>query len=159
MGNNSIRVEDLDLSRDYYIMYGLRPNSPQASFLGAHDLVAGNPLLTTQRINPSSDIGDIQGEPSDQTRPRLIRAHGILMTIAWPLMAVTAIFFAAWMRPALPNGEWFQFHRFFMLGSIFVAIIGFVLIFVANRNREPYPGLIPLGSGNVKFLLFIQLRV
>ena len=41
-------------------------------------------------------------------RPKLIRAHGILMIIAWPLLAVTAIFFALFMRPALPNGEWFQ---------------------------------------------------
>ena len=30
------------------------------------------------------------------------------MLIAWPLLAFTAIFFAAWMKPALPNGEWFQ---------------------------------------------------
>ena len=40
------------------------------------------------------------------------------MIIAWPLLAVTAIFFAAWMRPALPNGEWFQVHRAVMLGSL-----------------------------------------
>ncbi len=45
---------------------------------------------------------------NDVHRPNLIRAHGILMIIAWPLLAVTAIFFALFMRPALPNGEWFQ---------------------------------------------------
>lgn len=33
---------------------------------------------------------------------------GILMILAWPLLVVSAIFFALWMKPALPNGEWFQ---------------------------------------------------
>ena len=33
---------------------------------------------------------------------------GILMIISWPVLVVAAIFFAAWMKPALPNGEWFQ---------------------------------------------------
>ena len=41
----------------------------------------------------------------------LLRAHGIIMLIAWPLLAVSGIFFAAWMRPALPNGEWFQVNQ------------------------------------------------
>ena len=31
----------------------------------------------------------------------LTKVHGILMLIAWPLLAVTGIFFAAWMKPAL----------------------------------------------------------
>ena len=30
------------------------------------------------------------------------------MILSWPLLVVAAIFFAAWMKPALPNGEWFQ---------------------------------------------------
>ena len=29
------------------------------------------------------------------------------MLIAWPLLAVTAIFFGAWMKPAIAV-EWFQ---------------------------------------------------
>ena len=32
------------------------------------------------------------------------------MLIAWPVLASTAIFFATWMKPALPNGEWFQVY-------------------------------------------------
>ena len=107
--------------------------------------VGGNPVLSGQRVNPAVDGGAVAG---DVTRQRLVRAHGILMLIAWPLMAVLAIFFAAWMRPALPNGEWFQIHRFLMTGSIVVGVVGFVLIFIANRNNSP-PGLINLGSDNV----------
>ena len=32
------------------------------------------------------------------------------MLISWPVLASIAIFFASWMKPALPNGEWFQVH-------------------------------------------------
>ena len=71
------------------------------------------------------------------------------MIIAWPLLAVTAIFFAAWMRPALPNGEWFQVHRAVMLGSLFIGAVGFLLIFVGSRDN-PTPGLITLGGTNVR---------
>ena len=57
----------------------------------------------------STGVGRVGGNVFDTVhRPNLIRTHGILMIIAWPLLAVTAIFFALFMRPALPNGEWFQ---------------------------------------------------
>ena len=64
-----------------------------------------NPRLT-RRVNILEESGVVGGELT--TKARLVRAHGILMIIAWPVLAVTAIFFAAWMKPALPNGEWFQ---------------------------------------------------
>ena len=140
-------VQDLNLNNPYFGMFGMGPSSSNIN-LPAHNLGAGsNPTLTGRLVNPATDTGDAQGDP---TRPMLIRAHGILMIIAWPLMAVTAIFFAAWMRPALPNGQWFQIHRILMSGSIFVAALGFLLIFVANRNNTP-PGLITLGSANVRY--------
>jgi len=130
------------------------------------------------------------GVGEDIVKVILIRAHGILMIIAWPILAVTAIFFAAWMnsKPALPNGEWFQVsnlstvhayslphslwvvhtvrllstpvtrtslpslphqvHRAFMMVSLFIAALGFVLIFVAFQDSR---GLITLGSDNVSY--------
>ncbi len=30
------------------------------------------------------------------------------MILSWILLASTGIFFASWMKPILPNGEWFQ---------------------------------------------------
>lgn len=140
-------VQDLDLTNDYFAIFGVRPENPGAggSFLPHVLGGAGNPRVSGQRLNPSTTQGVIE---ADNSGPRLIRAHGIMMLIAWPLMAVTAIFFAAWMRPALPNGEWFQIHRLLMSGSILVAVIGFILIFVANRNNSP-PGLISFSSDNV----------
>ena len=83
------------------------------------------------------------------------------MILSWPLLVVAAIFFAAWMKPALPNGEWFQvlfyytakahlytpvfhffqFHRAFMLAALFLTAVGFILAFVASA-QNPTPGLI-----------------
>ena len=63
------------------------------------------PLISDGRFNPASSSGDID---ISRLRQQLLQAHGILMLIAWPILAFTAIFFAAWMKQALPNGEWFQ---------------------------------------------------
>ena len=38
------------------------------------------------------------------------------MILSWPVLVVAAIFFAAWMKPALPNGEWFQVHYITIYG-------------------------------------------
>ena len=80
------------------------PTAAAGSALATHR-PQSNPRLTG-RVNILEDSGVVGAEIT--TRERLVRAHGILMIIAWPVLAVTAIFFAAWMKPALPNGEWFQ---------------------------------------------------
>ena len=68
-----------------------------------------NPSLTTEQIDIAEEEEPVEVEIAGfGSRERLVRAHGILMIIAWPVLAMTAIFFAAWMKPALPNGEWFQ---------------------------------------------------
>ena len=140
--------EDLSLDSPYLLLLGRSPMSRVGS-LQVHLFGVGNPVIPAQMVNPAVDVIDIGATP-DPIPEMLTRAHGILMIIAWPIMAVTAIFFAAWMRPALPNGEWFQVHRAFMLGSLFVGAVGFLLIFVAQYQSSPYPGLIDLGTGNVR---------
>lgn len=77
----------------------------------------------------------------------LIQAHGILMLIAWPLLASTAIFFAAYMRPALPKGEWFQIHRALMLVGLFVSAVAFLLIFISQAHSN-IPGLVEFDVRN-----------
>ena len=63
------------------------------------------PVISDGRFDPSTDEGDIG---ITRLRQQLLQAHGILMLIAWPVLAFTAIFFAVYMKQALPNGEWFQ---------------------------------------------------
>ena len=98
--------QDLNLNADLFVMYGVGPTGSGAQALNSHvQGAAGNPLLSADRVNAMVDSGDL-GENFPMVQ--LLRAHGILMLIAWPLLAISGIFFAAWMRPALPNGEWFQ---------------------------------------------------
>ena len=55
---------------------------------------------------------------------------------------MTAVFFAAWMKPALPKA-WFYIHLVLMSTSLIIALIAFMLIFIANKDN-PTPGLINL---------------
>ena len=49
----------------------------------------------------------------------IIISPGIIMVLSWPLLVVIAIFFAAWMKPAMPNGQWFQVHTIFTADTSF----------------------------------------
>ena len=70
---------------------------------------------------------------------------GIFMILAWPVLAYLGIEMARHMKPAMPNGGWFQVHRVLVLTSLFFTCVAFLLIFIAFRNNET-PGLITLGD-------------
>ena len=70
---------------------------------------------------------------------------GIFMILAWPVLAYLGIAMARHMKPAMPNGGWFQVHRVLVLTSLFFTCVAFLLIFIAFRNNET-PGLITLGD-------------
>ena len=67
------------------------------------------------------------------------------MIFAWPILAYLGISMARHMKPALPNGGWFQVHRILMVTSLFFTCLAFLLIFVAFRNNDTR-GLITLGD-------------
>lgn len=95
------------MDNNYYVLYGRRRDTSGANALIPHELgVGNNPSISSVTVNPVTAGGSVGA----QTFPtlQLLRFHGILMIVAWPLLALCGIFFAAWMRPALPNGEWFQ---------------------------------------------------
>ena len=63
------------------------------------------------------------------------------MIIAWPLIGIIGMFFASWMKPALPNGEWLQAHRALLVTSLFIAIVGFFTAFInAQHQNDNFPG-------------------
>ena len=77
--------------------------SANVSHFGYHDV--GTPVISKREYNPATSSGEID---TSNMKSALILAHGVLMLVAWPLLSFLAIFFAAWMKPALPNGQWFQ---------------------------------------------------
>ena len=56
------------------------------------------------------------------------------MIVAWPFLVYMSTFLAAHMKPALPNGGWFQAHWIFMILAFFLSCLGFILIFEAFHN-------------------------
>ena len=85
---------------------------------------SSTPDRTAERVNPLNISGEAP-VVSNYPHKALLQVHGqsstvvtlyttlsltsgILMLISWPILATGAIFFASWMKPALPNGEWFQ---------------------------------------------------
>lgn len=67
---------------------------------------------------------------------------GIFMVIAYPVLMVTAAFFAAWMKPSLPK-LWFPIHVSLMITSLATGLLAFALVFIANKDN-PTPGIINL---------------
>lgn len=65
--------------------------------------------------NPATSRGDVG---VSTLRSTLVIVHGVLMLVAWPLLSFVAIFFAAWMKPALPNGQWFQVMCYLSTASL-----------------------------------------
>ena len=58
-------------------------------------------------FDPSKDGGPINAT-STALREALIKVHGVLMIVAWPMIAGVGVFFSAFMKTALQGGVWFQ---------------------------------------------------
>ena len=151
-GNSS--SEKFNLNGEYYVLYGVGDGPALPGRLIPHT-TGGSPIptISSHMVNPYKDTGNKTGGSFAKVKGYLVRAHGILMLLAWPFLGSTGIFVAAFMRAALPEGKWFQVHRALMLSSLFVAAAGFVLAFVAQMHSST-PGLIALGSGEVRENIF-----
>lgn len=99
-------AHDLNLDSQLYVMFGRRKGNSEKDEMFPHETGPGEiPILSNELLNPLTLSASL-----DDSYPRaiLLRAHGIIMIITWALLATTGIFFATWMKTALPKGEWFQ---------------------------------------------------
>ena len=94
---------NVNLNSSVYILFGRRVTSSAEDYLLPHE---DFPQISTKKYDPVKD--KTKGEGDNFPKLPLVRAHGTLMLIAWPLFGVCGVFFASWMRPALPKGQWFQ---------------------------------------------------
>lgn len=92
----------MNLDSDLYILFGRKKGDSGTESLVMHE---ENPKISTEQVNPVTDSAT--GDGGNFPMVPLIRAHGSLMLIAWPLLGVCGIFFVSWIRPALPKGQWF----------------------------------------------------
>jgi hypothetical protein len=89
------------------------------------------PYVTPNKISLKKNL-DLSGT----CRYPLVKAHGILMVLAWMLCSCTALLMAKYYKPMWPNDRlcnekvWFAVHRGLMLSVLILTIIAFILIFV-----------------------------
>ena len=136
--------QDFDLDGIYYVLFGHSNGNRASGSLLSHVAGGSNPSISEQ-FNIARDSGVGSARAFEGIKRALIRAHGVLMLVAWFFFANCGIAFAGYMRLPLPNGEWFQVHRAFMITSLFLAAAGFVLIFVSQLRSIP-AGLIDLST-------------
>ncbi|KAL5477647.1 hypothetical protein EMCRGX_G024472 [Ephydatia muelleri] len=128
-------LHDKNLNNSYYLLYAAVDTKPVGS--GSTLGLSRHSQTPTKTSTPVNIVSAKGSAPVAMSFPKeaLTKAHAILMLITWPLLATTGIFFAAWMKPALPPplpATWFKIHRLFMLASLFIGAAGFIIIFVAN---------------------------
>lgn len=70
------------------------------------------PQISLEPLNPVND--SVEGVATTRETltaaavEALTKTHGVLMIIAWPILAKTAIYFSAFMKPVLSKkGEWY----------------------------------------------------
>ena len=135
--------QDFDLDNEFYVLFGVSDGSRASGALTTHTTGGSNPSISEEQFHVVRDSGVGGGRVFEATKKALIRAHGIFMLVAWFFFANCGTAFAGYMRMPLPNGEWFQVHRAFMIVSLFLALLGFMFAFISQADSDP-PGLINL---------------
>ncbi|XP_052521509.1 ferric-chelate reductase 1 isoform X2 [Tympanuchus pallidicinctus] len=116
------------------------------------------PLITDGMYNVTGIPQDIGGSRS----PRLIKAHGALMFVAWistvSIGVVVARFFKpVWTHSFLFGKElWFQVHRTLMLTTVMLTSISFVLPFIYRGGWSKQAGFHPYLGCTVMALTIFQ---
>ena len=84
----------------FFLLFHLPGSSSEGFTYHQH-----TPAISSTTANPARYSGDVG---SIKLRKALSKAHGILMIVAWPWLAGTAMLFAAFLKPVLKKGKWFQ---------------------------------------------------
>ena len=73
------------------------------------------PSISATTVNPAQYAGAVE---NTQLRKALTKTHGVLMIVAWPVLAGTAVLFAAFLKPVLKEGKWFQVRHVLSRGLV-----------------------------------------
>ena len=104
----------------FFLLFHLPGSSSEGFTYHQH-----TPVISSTTANPARYSGDVG---SIKLRKALSKAHGILMIVAWPWLAGTAMLFAAFLKPVLKKGKWFQVWHVKVLGSKLEPLIPLFLI-------------------------------
>ncbi|NXK88664.1 FRRS1 reductase, partial [Formicarius rufipectus] len=148
--------ERFDLDAIYYIFLADGEASEGGLIYKHHR----QPLITDGPYNVTGPPLDIGGSRS----PRLIRAHGALMFVAWITTVSIGVIVARFFKPvwaySLLFGKemWFQVHRVLMLTTVTLTSISFVLPFIYRGGWSQQAGFHPyLGCAVMALAIFQPL--
>ncbi|XP_055671069.1 ferric-chelate reductase 1 isoform X1 [Falco peregrinus] len=116
------------------------------------------PLITNGRYNVTGLPQDIGGSRS----PRLIKAHGVLMFVAWITTVSIGVIVARFFKPVWSHSflfgkeMWFQIHRMLMLTTVMLTSISFVLPFIYRGGWSQQAGFHPYLGCTVMALTIFQ---
>ncbi|KFQ43141.1 PREDICTED: ferric-chelate reductase 1 [Nestor notabilis] len=116
------------------------------------------PLITNGIYNVTGLPQDIGGSRS----PRLIKAHGALMFIAWITTVSIGVIVARFFKPVWSHSflfgkeVWFQVHRMLMLTTVMLTSISFVLPFIYRGGWSQQAGFHPYLGCTVMALAIFQ---
>ncbi|XP_076193925.1 ferric-chelate reductase 1 isoform X2 [Aptenodytes patagonicus] len=116
------------------------------------------PLITNGIYNVTGLPHDIGGSRS----PRLIKAHGALMFVAWITTVSIGVLVARFFKPVWSHSflfgkeMWFQVHRMLMLTTVTLTSISFVLPFIYRGGWSQQAGFHPYLGCTVMALTIFQ---
>eukprot|EP00118_Oscarella_pearsei_P020834 m.230142 g.230142 ORF g.230142 m.230142 type:complete len:625 (+) comp40056_c0_seq25:68-1942(+) len=137
---NTGNDDDYNWNQNWTLLFAHRPSEIGSPFPGfpKHGEI---PKLSTEKVN----ISRLQGvSASSSDKVKFVRAHGILMIIAWIGIASTGILLARFYKRVYPKEEpalcfsgsppaWFQLHRLHMISTVLISAVGFIVIFAGVK--------------------------
>ncbi|XP_009068245.1 PREDICTED: ferric-chelate reductase 1 isoform X1 [Acanthisitta chloris] len=143
-----------DLDASYYIFLA-DGEASEGGLLYKH---RRQPLITDGLYNVTGFPRDIGGSRS----PRLIKAHGALMFVAWITTVSIGVIVARFFKPIWSHSilfgkeMWFQVHRMLMLTTVMLTSISFVLPFIYRGGWSQQAGFHPYLGCTVMALTIFQ---
>ena len=136
---------DYDLNNSYYLFLARSDNGSSPHFLKHEE----TPLISYFPINVLHDNTTNAGYIP---RGGLIKAHGVLMMMAWLLIYVVLFLFGSAKKEYVIDYSrknwWFQTIRAVSIMTIIIMVIGILLVIIANRDNSSH-GLISSSCGFV----------
>ncbi|KAG8436747.1 hypothetical protein GDO86_007727 [Hymenochirus boettgeri] len=117
------------------------------------------PSISASKIDLSRFVGSVNAQ-GDGTR-NLVLGHGALMLIAWMTTGTIGMLIARYMKLSANQvihgkGLWFLIHVFFMILTVILTIIAFIMIFAKVSGWSDDAGAHPVLGCIVMILSFLQ---
>ncbi|KAK3749011.1 hypothetical protein QZH41_008685, partial [Actinostola sp. cb2023] len=145
----------VDLSKEIFLIFARGPASkcePRGGNLEKHS----HKSVTVKKV----DVSSTDALKVSEKNFLLIRAHAILMSIAWLVFASLGMFIARFMKPVwgdlFGKKAWFQVHRLLMVSTLVFTVTAVILAFVYAEGWTTVDDAHPIIGIIVLVLVVVQ---